>query len=74
MANKETINIDSKWIRLPQVISHYGLSRTKTYQLAKDSKITSVSLREPGMNKATRLFLKESIDAYIDSFLPKTNK
>ena len=59
-----------KWIRLPQVINCYGLSRTKTLQLAKDGKITSVSLREPGMVKATRLFLVESLDSYIESFLP----
>lgn len=59
-----------KWIRLPQVINTYGLSRTKTLQLAKAGKITSVSLREPGMTKATRLFLAESLDSYIESFLP----
>jgi predicted DNA-binding transcriptional regulator AlpA len=64
----------SKWLRLPQVISYCGLSRTKIFQLAKANKITSVSLREPGMKKATRLFLKESIDSYIESFLTNNSK
>ncbi len=63
----------AKWLRLPQVISYCGLSRTKIFQLAKANKITSVSLREEGMTKATRLFLKDSIDTYIDSFLPNPN-
>ena len=59
-----------KWLRIPQVISIYSLSRTKIYQLANDKKIVSVSLREPGQTKGTKLFLKSSIDTYIDSFLP----
>ena len=63
----------SKWLRLPQVITYCGLSRTKIFQLAKANKITSVSLREEGMTKATRLFLKDSIDSYIESFLPENN-
>lgn len=58
------------WIRLPQVIAVYGLSRTKAFQLAKDGKITSVSLREHGQTKATRLFSVESLEGYINSFLP----
>ena len=58
------------WVRLPRVIENYGFSRTKLLQLAKDGKITSVSLRETGMTKATRLFNVQSIEDYIESFLP----
>ena len=58
------------WIRLPQVTAIYGLSRTKAYQIAKEGKICSVSLREAGQSKATRLFNVESIESYINSFLP----
>ena len=58
------------WIRLPRVVASYGLSRTKAFQLAKDGKITSVSLRESGQTKATRLFNVESLETYIASFLP----
>ena len=64
---------EPKWIRVQHVISMYGLSRTKIFQLAKANKITSVSLREEGQTKATRLFLKDSIDSYIESFLPTSN-
>ena len=59
-----------KWLRLPTVVNHYGLSRSKIYLLSKENKITSVSLREEGTTKGTRLFLKSSIDDYIDGFLP----
>lgn len=57
------------WSRVSYVTEVYGLSQTKIYQLAKEGKITSVSLREQGQAKATRLFNVASVEAYIESFL-----
>lgn len=57
------------WIRPPkQGVEFYtGLSRAKLYELAGSGKIKSVSIREPGQVKGTRLFLLASIFAFIES-------
>jgi len=43
-----------------------GLSRSKLYQLANDGKIESISLREDGQKRGTRLFNLPSIFAYYE--------
>ena len=68
---KETSQPNRKYIRLPDVVRDYGLSKTKAYNLIKEGKIRSCSLREPGQAKATRLFCVKSLEAYIESFLPQ---
>jgi hypothetical protein len=57
------------WIRAPAKGSEYwtGFSRSKLYELAKGGKMRSVSIREPGQEKGTRLFELKSILAFIDS-------
>lgn len=57
------------WIRAPAKGPEYwtGFSRSKLYELVKDRKIRSVSIREPGQEKGTRLFELRSILAFIDS-------
>lgn len=57
------------WIRAPVRGSEYftGFSRTKLYELDKKGKIKSVSIREPGQDKGTRLFELRSILDFIDS-------
>ena len=57
------------WIRAPKEGPEYwtGFSRAKLYELARDKKIRSVSIREHGQKKGTRLFELESILALIDS-------
>ena len=57
------------WIRPPkQGVEFYtGLSRAKLYELAGAGKIKSVSIREPGQVKGTRLFLLTSIFSFIES-------
>jgi hypothetical protein len=56
------------WIRPPKVGNEYfsGFSRSKLYALAADGKIRSVSIREPGQLKGTRLFQLKSILDFID--------
>jgi hypothetical protein len=55
------------WVRAPIVgVEHYsGFSRAKLYQLTSDGKIRSVSIREPGAVKGTRLFHLQSILDYV---------
>lgn len=62
------------WLRDKQAVATYGISRTKLWQLQKQGKIRSVSLTEPGMARATRLFDAKSIEAYIESFLPENQQ
>ena len=59
------------WLRDKQAVAIYSISRTKLWMLAKAGKIRSVSLQEPGMSRATRLFCVKSIEEYIESFLPE---
>ena len=62
------------WLRDKQAVAIYSISRTKLWQLQKQGKIRSVSLTEPGMARATRIFDAKSIEAYIESFLPENQK
>lgn len=55
------------WIRSPKTGPEFysGFSRSKLYELAGDRHIRSVSIREPGQVKGTRLFHLQSILDYI---------
>jgi hypothetical protein len=57
------------WVRAPGKGPEYwsGFSRSKLYELSKDRKIRSVSIREPGQKKGTRLFHLKSILAFIET-------
>ena len=57
------------WIRSPKGgPEHFcGFSRSKLYDLDQRGLIRSVSIREPGQVKGTRLFHLQSILAYIES-------
>ena len=63
-----------EWVRDKQAVAIFSISRTKLWQLQKAGKIRSVSLTEPGMARATRLFDAKSIEDYIESFLPENQK
>lgn len=56
------------WVRSPKEgVEHYsGFSRSKLYELHKKGEIRSVSIREPGQTKGTRLFALASILDYIE--------
>jgi hypothetical protein len=56
------------WVRCPKEgVEHYtGFSRSKLYELDQKKLIRSVSIREPGQVKGTRLFELASILDYIE--------
>ncbi len=56
------------WVRSPKTgPEHYsGFTRAKLYELAGKAAIRSVSIREPGQTKGTRLFNLASILAFIE--------
>lgn len=64
-------DIKALWLRDKQAVATYSISRTKLWRLGKEGKIRTVSLQEPGMARATRLFEAKSIESYIESFLPE---
>jgi hypothetical protein len=57
------------WIRAPQTgREHYtGLTRSKLYELAGKGHIRSVSIRQPGQVRGTRLFYLGSILNFLES-------
>ncbi|WP_425503686.1 helix-turn-helix transcriptional regulator [Luteolibacter flavescens] len=55
------------YIRVTEACREYSLSRSKLYQMINAGKFRSVSLREPGQVRATRLINRASLEAYIDS-------
>jgi hypothetical protein len=57
------------WIRSPKSgPEHYtGIGRSKLYELNAQGKIRSISIREPGQLKGTRLFDLRSILRFLDS-------
>ena len=56
------------WVRAPMTgVEHFtGFSRTKLYDLATKGLIRSISIREPGQVKGTRLFHLKCILDYIE--------
>ncbi|MBX3743649.1 MAG: AlpA family phage regulatory protein [Akkermansiaceae bacterium] len=55
------------YIRIPEAIRTFGISRAKLYQLIKARKFRSISLAEPGQTKATRLIDFASLTNYLES-------
>ena len=55
------------YIRLPEAIQTFGISRAKFYQLIKARKFRTISLAEPGQAKATRLIDYASLCQYLES-------
>ena len=60
----------AKWIRLPTRghCPHTGLSRAFYYELIKDNRIRTASLKKPGALRGTRLVWLPSVMAYLDRF------
>jgi len=66
---QEQIGARPVWIRPPKNGNEFwsGFSRSKLYELAGRGKIRTVSIREPGQDKGTRLFELKSILDFIES-------
>ena len=67
-ASKDTAT-NERWIRIPSkgYCPYCGLSRSAFFELIKEDKIRSVSLRKPGNVKGPRLIWLPSVFAYIES-------
>ena len=68
MTNTESSELTREWIRVIDAVRITGISKPKIYQLLAAKKIRSVSLREPGQTRATRLVHLDSLREFIESF------
>lgn len=56
-----------EWLRPKEVPKHFGIGRSKIYELIATGKVKSVSLRKRGQKHGTRLVSYDSLSAYLDS-------
>lgn len=59
--------IPSDWLRVKEACSFSRLSKPKLYQLINAGKIKSVSLRERGQIRGTRLISFDSLRNFLES-------
>ena len=59
--------ITPKFIRIPTAVALTGISRSKLYEILGAGKIASVSLRDEGQTKATRLVSYDSLMRYLEA-------
>lgn len=55
-----------EWLRIPEAIRRFGISRTKLYELISSGDIRSVSLRKRGQIRGTRLICYDSMCSFLD--------
>lgn len=58
---------EPEWIRIKQASAWCGMCRSVLYNLMADGKIRSVSMRERGATKGTRLISFPSLKAFLES-------
>ena len=56
-----------EWLRIPKAIDLFGVGRSKLYELIKEGKIKSASLRKRGQVSGTRLISYDSLNDYINT-------
>jgi hypothetical protein len=62
--------VSPAWFRVTEAERYCSLSRTALFEGCTSGEIESIHLVKPGKKKGIRLINKESLDAYIRSFLP----
>lgn len=56
----------AKWLRIPEAVRIYGISRSQLYQLIGSGKIRSCSLRKSAQTRGSRRVLASSLDEYFE--------
>jgi len=54
-----------EWFRVPEAVKLVGISRSKLYELIAQGHVRSVSLRENGQSRGTRLVSYPSLQEYL---------
>lgn len=60
-----------EWLRISQATQTFGIGRTKLYELIAKNRVKSVSIRERGQVKGTRLISFDSLNDYLESLVDK---
>ena len=55
-----------EWLRPKDATKYFGIGRTKLFEWIASGRIKTVSLRERGQKRATRLIHYDSLAAYLD--------
>jgi excisionase family DNA binding protein len=66
-ATQPAHTIQTDWLRVKEACNFSRLSKPKLYQLINAGKIRSVSLRERGQIRGTRLISFDSLRAFLES-------
>jgi hypothetical protein len=61
-------SLKPEWLRLPDASRVSGIGRSSLYNLIKENKIKSVSLRKRNSFRGIRLINADSLNAFIESF------
>lgn len=56
-----------EWLRIPDAVRRFSLSRSTLYLLMKEGKIKSCCLRRTGAVRGARRISAESVSAYLES-------
>jgi hypothetical protein len=73
LTDQATDDARPEWLRIPNAVRIFGISRTKLYELIAQRRIKSVSLRERGQTKGTRLLSYDSLMEYLDQLAESQN-
>ena len=65
-ADQESAPPRPEWLRIPDAVRIFGISRTKLYELIGNRKIKSVSLRERGQVRGVRLLSYDGLLEYLE--------
>lgn len=63
--NNTPTNQEAEWTRERQIVAQFGLSHTILYNLRREGKIRTVSLREQGKKYGARLYNLASIREFL---------
>ncbi len=56
-----------EWLRIPEAVRLFGISRSTLYTLIQDGKIKSASIRHRGALRGIRLISFDSLAAFVES-------
>lgn len=65
--NDTKLQIEPEWLKIPEAVRFSRICRSKIYTLIRSGKIRSVSLREEGETKGTRLVSVHSLRRFLES-------
>ncbi len=65
--NKSVYASKPEWLRIQQASALFGVGRTKLYELIGSGRIKTVSMRERGQTRGTRLISYDSLSEYLES-------